>query len=175
MIVCPDCAFENIEGTDICEGCGHTLTEMSLRLPSSSVESALLRDQIEKLDPRTPITVEPITPVSRILQTLVEHRVGCVVVTDNETVVGIFSERDAFLRIGTKAADLADRPIDAFMTPNPVMLETKDKIAFAIHKMNLGGYRHIPILNDGKLTGIISVRDILDYLSRRISTAKTIS
>ena len=48
-------------------------------------------------------------------------------------------------------------------------LKLDDKIAFALHKMNVGGYRHIPILFQGKLVGVISIRDILRYLSERIA------
>ena len=55
------------------------------------------------------------------------------------------------------------------MTADPVTLETSDKIAFALHKMNVGGYRHLPILFDGKLAGVISIRDILRYLTERIA------
>jgi len=54
------------------------------------------------------------------------------------------------------------------MTHEPVTLEAKDKIAFALHKMHVGGYRHLPIMTDGKLTGVISIRDILNYLAERI-------
>jgi CBS domain-containing protein len=43
----------------------------------------------------------------------------------------------------------------------------EDKIAFAIHRMNVGGYRHIPILEDGRPVGVISIRDILAYLTQR--------
>ena len=55
------------------------------------------------------------------------------------------------------------------MTADPVTLETNDKIAFALHKMNVGGYRHVPILFHGKLAGVISIRDILRYLTERIA------
>ena len=168
MIVCPDCAFENIEGADLCDGCGHTLTEMSLHVPilrwKPTYCAIKLRSSTRELRFRSIAR----TPVADVLRTLVDHRVGCVVVTENETLVGIFSERDAFLRIGTKVADVPHHAIETYMTPDPVTLAAKDKIAFAIHKMNLGGYRHIPILTDGKLTGIISVRDILDYLAKRM-------
>jgi CBS domain-containing protein len=52
-----------------------------------------------------------------------------------------------------------------------VTLDTSDKIAFALHKMNVGGYRHIPILFNGQLAGVISIRDILRYLTERIAAA----
>jgi CBS domain-containing protein len=54
------------------------------------------------------------------------------------------------------------------MTVNPATLRARDKIAFALHRMNVGGFRHIPILDDDdRLIGVISIRDILRYLTDR--------
>jgi CBS domain-containing protein len=52
------------------------------------------------------------------------------------------------------------------MTPDPVSLSEDDTLAYAVNKMSVGGYRHIPITRDGKPVGIISVRDLLRYLSK---------
>jgi CBS domain-containing protein len=92
-------------------------------------------------------------------------------IVDAGKLAGIFSERDALMKLNTDAARFFDRPISQFMTPDPVTLETNDKIAFALHKMNVGGYRHVPILFGGKLAGVISIRDILRYLTDRIAVA----
>ncbi len=54
------------------------------------------------------------------------------------------------------------------MTRSVETLELDDRIAFALHKMDVGGYRHIPVLRDGRVTGIISVRDILNYITARL-------
>ena len=51
------------------------------------------------------------------------------------------------------------------MTPNPETLRVQDKIAFALHRMNVGGFRHVPVTDGGKLAGVISIRDILAYLT----------
>jgi CBS domain-containing protein len=90
-------------------------------------------------------------------------------VVENDKLVGIFSERDALMKLNVDAAKFLSRPISQFMTADPVTLETNDKIAFALHKMNLGGYRHVPILFHGQLVGVISIRDILRYLTDRIT------
>ena len=55
------------------------------------------------------------------------------------------------------------------MTHKPETLKATDKIAFALHKMDLGGYRHIPILSEGKVTGVISIRDILRYMTKNVA------
>ena len=170
MIVCPYCDAENIEGTDRCEQCGQALVDMHLSAPGTNVERALLADHVSKLQPKTPIVVTPDMPVGDVLKLLVEKKIGCVFVVDNEAIVGVFSERDALLRIGTSAIELAARPISEFMTSNPQDLVGDAKIAFAVRMMDMGGYRHIPVVDaDRRPTGVISVRDILKYLTAEIS------
>ena len=171
MMICPYCQAENIEGADECVDCGESLIDLSVRVPASSVEADLLRDRIERLWPKSPSTVTPDTPVGQVLKKMVGETIGCVMVVDVGKLVGIFSERDALMKLNVDAAKFMNRPIAQFMTPNPVTLETSDKIAFALQKMNVGGYRHLPILFNGKLAGVISIRDILRYLTERIAAA----
>jgi CBS domain-containing protein len=170
-IVCPYCEAENMQGADECEACGEALTHLSRRVPTSSVEADLLRDRIEQLWPKSPSTVAPNTPVGDVLKKMVDQAIGCVMVVDKGKLVGIFSERDALMKLNTDASKHLSRPISQFMTPDPVTLETNDKIAFALHKMNVGGYRHVPILFEGELAGVISIRDILRYLTERIAAS----
>jgi CBS domain-containing protein len=171
MIVCPDCGHENIAGADTCEECQQPLSPFGRQAPRSDIERGLLEDSIEVLTPKRPLTVSPDTPVGDVLQTLVQKSIGCVLVVEKDEVIGIFSERDALMRLNVDAADLFENPVSQFMTPSPETLQASDKIAFALHKMDLGGYRHIPILKDGKVNGVISVRDILRYMTRNV-TAK---
>jgi signal-transduction protein with cAMP-binding, CBS, and nucleotidyltransferase domain len=173
LILCPYCEAENLEGADECQACGEALSEMSRRIPASSVEADLLRDRIERLWPKSPSTVAPETSVGEVLQKMVDERIGCVMIVDQGKLLGIFSERDALMKLNTDAPKFLKRPISQFMTAEPVTLETNDRIAFALHKMNVGGYRHVPILFEGKLAGVISIRDILRYLTERIAAAAT--
>jgi CBS domain-containing protein len=169
MSVCPFCGTENIEGIDSCEQCGESLVEVHLHEPATEVERSLLKDHIGVLGPRPALTVAPTTPVRDVIQTLVDNRIGCLIVEENGHPVGIFSERDALLKLNTEAAELGDRPVSEFMTPNPQSLKNNAKIAFAVQRMDLGGYRHIPIVNDkNDLEGIISVRDILRYVTEKM-------
>jgi len=174
MILCPYCDAEVMEGADTCDECHQPLTELSIRVPATSVEADLLRDRIERLWPKTPSTVPPDMPVGQVLKKMVDERIGCVMIVDQGQLVGIFSERDALMKLNVDAAKFMQKPISQFMTQRPVTLETSDKIAFALHKMNVGGYRHLPILFNGKLAGVISIRDILRYLTERIAVAKPV-
>jgi CBS domain-containing protein len=168
MILCPYCDAENIEGADVCAACELPLTDLSLRAPATDVERGLLRDRIESLKPKSPLSVGPDVPVGEVLKTMISRGVGCMTVVEGNRLLGIFSERDAMMRLNVDAAKMAGRPISEVMTVNPATLRSRDKIAFALHRMNVGGFRHIPILDDeDRLVGVISIRDILRYLTDR--------
>jgi CBS domain-containing protein len=173
MISCPYCGSDNIEGVDQCTECGQALSDMHLQTPRSEVERSLLKDRVSALNPNTPVTVPANKPVGEVLVQMVDRAIGCVIVVDSEQqMTGIFSERDALVKLNDQAADLFDRPVSEFMTPSPQSLESKTKIAFAVQRMDLGGYRHLPIVEEsGKLSGIISVRDILRFLTDKMSAA----
>ena len=170
MIICPYCSHENIEGADHCIECQQSLSDIYMVAPTSSIEESLVSDRIVALDPKTPITVPANASVGEVLRILVENAIGAVVVVDDGKTVGIFSERDALMRLNTEAEQLKELPIGQFMTPSPRTLDIDAKIAFATHHMDLGGYRHLPIVDDaGELCGIVSARDILRYLTDKLS------
>lgn len=169
MITCYLCGFESIDGVDACAQCGQPFTENHLQPPSNAVERGLLVDVIACLSPKPPITVSASTTVGEVLKLLVDRQIGCVFIQDNGTITGVFSERDALLRLNTKAGELLDEPVQKFMTPNPQSLPPDAKIAYAVHQMDLGGYRHLPIVDrQGLAQGVISARDILHYLTRKL-------
>jgi CBS domain-containing protein len=167
MIPCPYCGSENLEGSDTCGECQLSLTELSIPKTASAVERGLVKDRIETLQPKTPFTVTPETPVGEVLQKMTEGSFGCVMIVDGDSLQGIFSEHDALMKLNTDIRQFAERPISSVMTPDPVTLDQQDKIAFAVHKMHVGGYRHLPIMREDKLVGVISIRDILKYLTKR--------
>jgi CBS domain-containing protein len=113
--------------------------------------------------------VRPDAPIGDVLKQMIADRLGCAVVTDeNRRLLGIFTERDALMRLNVDAAKMATKPVSTVMTTNPATLRARDKIVYALHRMNVGGFRHIPIIDDDeKLVGVISIRGILAYLTER--------
>jgi CBS domain-containing protein len=173
LITCPYCDEEVIAGADACEACGQPLTESGLPTPATLVERSLLADRVGLFQGRQPLVVSPTMPVREVMKLLVDNKVGCVVVAEQGKLVGIFSERDVLLRLGERAAELAGKPVSDFMTKKVDSLPSTAKIAFALARMDQGGYRHVPIVNDkGEATGIFSVRDILNYLTKKLSASK---
>jgi len=170
-IICPDCGAENIQGVDVCAECEQSLSDMDLEAPTTStlVEKSLLTDQVSVLDSKPVISVGRDMPVGDALRLMIDRNQGCLVVVDEGRPVGIFSERDALMKLNEDMPVLADRPVSDFMTPDPQTIEAGAKIVFALHRMDVGGYRHIPIVDrSGRLVGMLSVRDILKYLAAKM-------
>ncbi len=169
MIDCPLCDHPNIEGEDFCQECGQPLSDSHLKELPTAVERRLVRDRLEVLEPREPITVSPATAVRDVLTMLIDRGIGCVLVVDQDALVGVFTERDALRKLAGNLDQLGDLPVSQFMTPSPQTLDIEAKVAFAVRSMDQGGYRHLPIVDqEGKPTGVVSVRDILHYLSDKM-------
>ena len=167
-MICPYCSAENIEGVDACGECGQPLSE-NLTDPVTEIERCLLVDHIDTLAPKAPIAVAADTPVRDVLRTMVDHHIGCLIVAEAGKPIGVFSERDALVKLHENAAAWLDRPVADFMTAQPETLQADAKVAFAVQRMDVGGYRNIPIVDrSGQLTGVISVRDILNYLAEKV-------
>lgn len=167
MAVCPYCQHDNIDGTDLCEACHQSLTD----LPAAGADKSVIERDIETrpiavLSPQEPICVTPFTPVGEVVELLAARNIGCVLVLWEDRLTGIFSERDALMKIGTRLEEVADEPIRNYMTSQPQTLTLTDTIATALNRMAVGDYRHIPVTGPDGLRGIISVRDILGYLTR---------
>jgi CBS domain-containing protein len=171
MILCPACGVENLEGADTCVACQQSLTDLSRPQPRTTVEKGLMSDRIDLLQPRKPLTVSPSDTVGNVLKKMVTEKIGCVMVMEGEELRGIFTEFDALMKINTNIASMKDKPISSVMTDKPVTLKLENKIAYALHQMHVGGYRHLPILSENKLVGVSSIRDILNYLAQRLVPA----
>jgi CBS domain-containing protein len=172
MTECPYCGVENIEGADHCEECQQPLGFLSKPRAATPIERSLAKDRVSSLDPKPPVAVSPDQAVGEVLKLMVERRVGCVVVQQDDRILGIFSERDALDRLNVNFAQLADRPVSQFMTPSPETVDSEARIAFAIHKMDVGGYRHLPVVSQGRLSGVISVRDVLRYVTQNLRASR---
>lgn len=165
MFVCPACDHENIDGAECCEHCGDDLTHLSRPRAKSPIEKSLHKRTVAALRRHDPVVVSPQRKLLDVIASLVHHRDGCVVVVDAQgKVVGIFTERDLVLKVAGKGEDLLERPVGEFMTPDPVTIEMDAPIVFALHQMDLGGYRHLPVVEDDQPVGLVSIRDIIAFL-----------
>jgi CBS domain-containing protein len=121
-----------------------------------------IREPIRLLGPRTPLCLSPEATLDEAVRLMREHHVGCVLAVENERLVGILTERDLLLKL--EDANLAHR-VRELMTPDPEVLRPDDPIVYALHRMAVGGYRHVPLVDDaGRPVGMLSVKDFVHYL-----------
>ena len=105
-------------------------------------------------------SVTPDTSLRDAARAMAGHQVGAVAVLEGETLVGILSERDIVFK-GTAAALPSDTtPVSAIMTPNPVTVDIDDKVSDALAAKLGDAFRHLPVIEDGRLAGLLSFRDI---------------
>jgi len=127
--------------------------------------SNLLDLPIGTLEPASPVSVETGTALSVVIEKLQRHRIGCVLVTQDNRLEGIITERDLSLKVLGCGVDINSAIVDDFMTIDPECLQLYDPIAFAMNRMNLGGFRHVPLVDKSmRPVGIISVKDIVTLL-----------
>jgi len=111
----------------------------------------------------TLVTVEPDATVADAAQLMSIHHVGAALVLAGDTLHGIFTERD-IVRALAAEHDAAGHTVTGWMSHDPVTLPPEATVAEAHERMMQEGFRHIPILEHGRLVGIVSLRD----LSRRL-------
>lgn len=170
-IKCPYCGHRNIAGSDHCGMCLQSFTQKDLPAPGHDkwqklVMTEKVSDFISKIPP---ILVSPDTPISNVIEKMHEFPTkGCVLVCDaNKRLLGLASIRDILLKV----AGLLDEnerqnfPVKNIMTTNPECLDKDAPLAFALHKMAIGRFRHVPVLDHGLPIGVVSTRDVIEYLS----------
>lgn len=99
-------------------------------------------------------------PVAEVAASMLKGRVGSAVVTQGPMVMGIFTERDV-LRAAASGADLTSSPVSKWMTVDPVTVDPATDADDAAEVMLSHGFRHLPVLEENTLAGIVSLRDIL--------------
>ena len=157
-MICPACGFENIAGEDECARCGTSLTGADIPAPHTRFESRLVSGQLSGLASQPPLMVPRDATVSEAIETMRSEGVDAVLVVDRGRLVGIFTERDALLKLAGQP--LIGKTIGDVMTRDPVVLREDDTVAVAINKMAVGGFRHIPLVAWGRPTGIVTARDV---------------
>jgi len=133
----------------------------------ASIDAKLLAEPIRSLHRRGGhIAIPPDTTIGEAARIMKTHRIGCVLVEAQGRLVGIFTERDILTKLVGTGYDPAAVRVDAVMTREVETLSPDDPIAFALQRMSIGGFRHVPLVDEtGRPVGVLSVKDIVDYLA----------
>lgn len=109
---------------------------------------------------QNPVTLPPSATVKDACQAMREHRVGAVLVVDKGKLVGIFTGRDAVCRVLAESKSAASTKLADAMTTDPDTMPPGKTAVDAVRQMSDGGYRHVPVVDKGKVVGIVSKGDI---------------
>lgn len=128
--------------------------------------AAILHQPIRELATvRPPICVSPHTSVRSAIEQMNRHSAGCVLVEEGGRLVGIFTERDVLIKVVGMAMDVEQTPVITVMTADPEFLSPDDRVSYALNKMSIGGFRHIPLVDEnGRSVGVVSMRNVVDYM-----------
>ncbi|MEV6067431.1 CBS domain-containing protein [Nocardia sp. NPDC052001] len=119
------------------------------------------------------VTVAPDATVRDLIRVLAENNVGAVVVSDDgEHIVGIASERDVVRRLHTLGADLLERPVSEIMTAVVHTCSPDDRVESLNETMTEHRVRHLPVLQDGLMVGIVSIGDVVKSQISELETER---
>ncbi|GFG75345.1 CBS domain-containing protein [Mycobacterium botniense] len=107
------------------------------------------------------VTISPDATVRELLAGLAEHNIGAMVVIGPDGLVGIVSERDVVRRLHTHGASVLSQPVAKIMTPAVVTCTKSDTVDSLSVLMTQNRVRHVPVIEDGKLAGIVSIGDVV--------------
>ena len=110
------------------------------------------------------IFVSPETTVFQALQLMVDKNIGALLVMDHESVIGIFTERDYARKVILQGKSSKQTPIREIMTDTLLTVTSETSIEECMWLMTNRFIRHLPVLDDGKLSGIISIGDVVKYV-----------
>ncbi|MEX2642287.1 MAG: CBS domain-containing protein [Acetobacterales bacterium] len=121
----------------------------------------------------TLITTAPDATVADVTGVLREHRIGAIpVVDDGGRLVGIISERDIVRALPVRGATLLDVRVSELMTRNVQTCEPDELIDTVMERMTTGRFRHLPVLEEGALVGIVSIGDVVKSRLEELRTER---
>jgi CBS domain-containing protein len=110
---------------------------------------------------RDVVTIDPAATIEMAARKLAERRIGAVVVLNEGRVIGILSERDIVRALAERGATVLSERVDAVMTRNVITCREADTVAHIMEQMTAGKFRHVPVVEEGRLAGIISIGDVV--------------
>ena len=129
-------------------------------------DAIILNDPVKKICKLTPIMVKPGTTIRKALRRFQSASIGSLLVVENNKIKGIFTERDILMKIVGRGLNFDEEIVDTYMTPVVETLKESDPIAAALNKMYVGGFRHIPVVNeDDEPIAVVSVTDIIEEIA----------
>lgn len=111
----------------------------------------------------TVVSIQPQATIAEACRLFAEHRIGAVLVMEDDRVVGVFSERDTVRALAQHGGRALDIPLSEVMTRDVLTCSPEDSIDDIMGVMTARRVRHLPVVDEGRLIGIISIGDVVKY------------
>jgi CBS domain-containing protein len=108
-------------------------------------------------------SVEPGAKLADAIKILSERRIGAALVLSQGRIEGILSERDIVRVLGERGASVLEEPVSSVMTRKVVSCREKDTVSEIMETMTNGKFRHLPVVEDSKVVGLISIGDVVKW------------
>jgi CBS domain-containing protein len=133
---------------------------------AARIGAAILGQPIRELATLKPVVCVPAVATVRVAVERMNHaNSGCVLVEDGGRLVGIFTERDVLTKVVGTGLNVDQTRVGILMTRHPETLSPDDQVAYALNMMSVGGFRHIPLVDEaGRPVGLVSMRNVVDYM-----------
>ena len=143
-----------------------TIAAERLDRPRKILDQMMIREPIRRLNPRQPpICVRTGETVAAAIELMRQNGIGSVLIVDKQRLVGILTERDILCKITAVHQDPQRVLVQEVMTRDPACLGLDDPILFALNRMGVGGFRHVPLVDGAhRPVGLISVRHLVRYM-----------
>jgi CBS domain-containing protein len=113
---------------------------------------------------REVVTIEPGASLAEAVQLLAEKRIGAALIVGAERrIVGIISERDIVSALAARGAAVLDEPVSQTMTRKVETCNESETICNIMERMTTGKFRHVPVVDQGRLAGIVSIGDVVKH------------
>jgi len=117
------------------------------------------------------LTIDPAATLAAAAKLLAQHRIGAVLITGVDgRLSGILSERDIVRVLAEQGADALNERVDRVMTRKVVTCTEAETIAAIMERMTAGKFRHLPVVDQGRLVGVVSIGDVVKYRLHEIET-----
>lgn len=165
-MICPECKFDNIQGADTCQNCGHDLYSLNRQPPRAP---DFIAEPLAHVPAQSPVRVETTDPVGLAVRLMQNADTDCVLVMSAGQLAGIITPWDILHKVAGPNEDLNAVTCGEVMTADPVFLREDDDVAVAINKMSIGGFRHIPLLQAGAPVAVVSIRDVFRHIAPHLA------
>ncbi|GAB5441063.1 MAG: hypothetical protein Fues2KO_14120 [Fuerstiella sp.] len=137
---------------------------------SDPLESALHDCTVSDLQTQPHMCVTTTTPVRETMKLMTGRQISCVLVEEDDRLVGVFGDRDVLDRVALEYDDVIDQPVGNVMSRNPVFVRADESAAKVLAIMAISGYRHVPVVDlQGKTIGIVSPQRVARFLSEYVN------